>query len=355
MRFLVLAALRAILALAEEYSFWEDDAQVQVEASRPNSFLACSTTTLEELREAVMRPGAEDVIDAREGIADKLRQAWKTWRVSRATRSFVLPTQPVHVECVLELECLQAQGCDEVLFLLPFHEAMQVNGIVVTDDERKDSLGVLQISGQSVVDVKCSHNFPDDGDPPTPLELNEDYCRTACHPGVYGIRIADGVPHGESTRIRVSYNLGKAFSPQQSTLPRGQQQRVIFATTTLIPSPYHVALQLTRFAALDELNIRLMWLNTYGNLEEDAENEYVCGPFEKVELLSYGEHLAFSLDFHDSLEFIPWLHTRVHVPLWPLSDHMDIFEEYVVHNDASPFQVRRPNMVSNECRGIFQN
>lgn len=330
--------IAAIVGIAEGCTFWDDDVEVDIEAIRPNNFLRCSMNSLAALREAVMRPGAEDVIDESDGLADMLRDAWKGWRVISASRDYVLPTQPIHVSCALHMECQSEGGCGDVLFLLPYHEAMQTSGITSRSLPTLTELDVEVLKGIHDVSRHCCHNFLKVYWDASLLDTQVDGCRGACYPALYRITLPDVLPLGGSTKLRVDYYIGKPFSPLQPSLELSKQQRVAFGTSSLFQCPYHTTVQRTYFSLLEELNIEILSLHAYTKVSEIKENVFLSGPYEKIELLSFGEELVIAINVRDGLEFIPTMHKNVRIPMWPLSNFMRVYENYVVYNDASPLE-----------------
>ncbi|GBE59307.1 ribophorin I [Babesia ovata] len=337
--FWVLAIISIGAAVAddgvEEYTFWDDDVVVDIDTERSINFLSCACYGLSELREVALRAGAPGIEDTPDGLGERLLRSRGNWQILSATRHVILPTQPVHVSHLMVLKCLRQEGCNDFLFILPFHEAMQTNGITAIDGDSKSTLQVKLIRDIARVKNDCVHVLPDD----QYQSFKDDAtCRDSCYPAVYQVQLEETIQPEATTKVRVEYYLGKPYSPWQSRLKLGEQQRVAFGITTLLPSAYHSISQKTRFIVMSELNIDVESLHVYATLTEIAENIFLCGPFEKVELLSSGEPMVLTIDCNDSLEYIPELHKRISVPMCPFSGHIQIAEHYVVYNDASPVE-----------------
>ncbi|CDR97263.1 RIBOPHORIN I, putative [Babesia bigemina] len=337
--FLVIAitSIRAILADdgVDKHTFWDDDVVVDIDTERPINFLNCACYGLSELREVVLRAWSPGIEDTPDGIGATLRRSRDDWQILAATRHVILPTQPVHVSHLMVLKCLRQGGCDDFLFILPFHEAMQTNEIAAIDSETKSKLQVKLIRGVSRAERDCVHVLPDD----EYQSFKQDAaCRDSCYPAVYRVHLDETIGAETTTKVRVDYYLGKPYTPLQRRLQLGEQQRVAFGLSTLLPSPYHSVSQKTRLILMSELNIDVVSLHVYATLSEIAENIFLCGPFDKVELLSSGEPMVLTIDCTDSLEYIPQLHKQISVPMCPFSGHIQIAEHYVVYNDASPVE-----------------
>lgn len=319
-------------------SFWDEEVQVDIKALRPQNYLRCSYETLLELREAVLNPEYSKVKDHSSGIVDIIRGEWKEWTVISASRNFVLPTQPVHVSSLLHIRCENDKGCSSFLFMIPYHEAIQSNGIKAMTLPGKEVLDITVIKDANKAPVNCIwETFIFDG-----VEVLGNYdmpkCKLSCYPAFYSISLTRHILKGMSIRVRVDHYLGKPYVPLQKGLALGKQQRVTFGTSSLFQCPYHTVVQRTYFSLMEELKIDIISLHAYASLTEIKPNVFICGPFEKVEFLSFGEEIVLAVDFHDSLEFAPVVERLVWVPVLSLRGYTVIRENYVVYNDASPIE-----------------
>ncbi|GFE52988.1 dolichyl-diphosphooligosaccharide-glycosyltransferase subunit [Babesia ovis] len=309
---------------------YPDDDPVIIEATRSKGYIQCSRWTLNQLRTSVMHPDELRYPD-RHGLAGIVNESSKVWRVRAAARNYMLPTLPLEVYSVMQMECLEHDGCGDMLFMLPYHEAMHTTDVRAFNAGTSKQLQCILLNTIDKADITCYRDIEYANQTIVQREPN---CN-GCHPAVYRLTLDSVVPRGGVVNIRVEHLLGKPYAPLQPGLSLDEQQRVVFVVTTLMVAPYHVELQRTRFSFSEDSRVQLSTAHNYARLHEIEENVFVTGPFENVELLSTGETMAIEFDFHDSMEFIPQVHKRIRVPVWPGWYYYNVQEEYIVYNDSS--------------------
>eukprot|EP00371_Babesia_bovis_P002835 XP_001611482.1 hypothetical protein [Babesia bovis T2Bo] len=296
-----------------------------IEYLRTSNYVQCSKWTIEKMRYDVL---------GNKGAGTLLQEKMK-WNIKAAARNYILPEVPIKVIYVFQMQCKLTTGCLDMIYVLPYHEAMQMTSISATNTETGNKLEVTNINP-----IKMNYNCIE------PLDLKNEVIRprnipdcTMCYPELYRITMDKAVNNDQVIHIRIEYYLNRPYEPLQKKLARGLQQKVVLPLHTLITVPYHIQVQRTRFTFENDMEFDIHSLHTYANIQKIKHNVLVTKHFEKVEFMSTGETMVLKFNHDETMEYIPKLNKNVYIPLWSLDGNINIQEGYVVYNDASPIEV----------------
>ncbi|CDI75522.1 ribophorin I, putative [Eimeria praecox] len=347
---LLLMLLTRGLPVSGEYSFDENEIPGTADASlplpRPFDATACSFNHLAQQRQLLvalqqLQPSANRNL-LQDASVEALLKATQSGIVVDEADRFIKFGQQAEITVKLKITNRGASPVSALLILLPYSEATQLGWIAATTKDGKN------LTVQSLLPPLPSIStlrWEDWGLRPLLLEQTERHLKRAtegqgdafvsrCWPHLFRLHLKEPLQASKSTRLTVSYALGRPYRPLPRSVDLESIQSVVFATSSNWPLPYKtlrsaVSLQLPPQTTLGEAGERHMRAKSFRKLQGEVWKWESTDPLHPLEV-TQPFAVIFPLPQH-----LGYVLTIERLLVVPLSGSATCKDFYKIHNDAA--------------------